>query len=119
MSTRTSKSKKDPFSDHEKVDPNVYVVSNGAEVIIISAPFYRDNMNEKCSAVLTLKLESILKHDYVNEMRIKNNYVVVPVGLRRGALDISSFCRIHRNSPTPSPWETLQYKKNAIERCTI
>ena len=58
------------------MDPNVYVVSNGAEVIIISAPFYRDNMNEKCSAVLTLKLESILKHDYVNEMRIKNNWDV-------------------------------------------
>ena len=59
------------FSDHENVDTNVFVVSNGAEVIIISAPFYRDNMNEKCSAVLTLKLETILKNDFVNEMRIK------------------------------------------------
>ena len=52
----------------------MHVISSGAEVIIISAPFYRDNMNEKCNAVLTLKLESILKHDFVNEMRIKNNW---------------------------------------------
>ena len=38
------------------------------------APFYRNNMNEKCNAVLTLKLETILNDDLVNEITVKNEW---------------------------------------------
>ncbi|CAG5097276.1 Oidioi.mRNA.OKI2018_I69.XSR.g15006.t1.cds [Oikopleura dioica] len=45
------------YKDWNELDPDVALISNGAEVIIFSAPFYRKHLNEQCRAVLTLNLE--------------------------------------------------------------
>jgi hypothetical protein len=45
------------YKDWQELDPDIALVSNGAEVIVIAAPFYRKHLNEQCRAVLTLNLE--------------------------------------------------------------
>jgi len=62
------------FKRFDEIDQNVTLISNGAEVMIFSASFFRAHLNEACNAVLTLDLETRPDRNYEKQLQEKHNW---------------------------------------------